>query len=619
MTADDPTGSPAPKRRGHKTTARLLPILLVFVVLAGVALRCVVVLTTPPHPKYHESPFRDEIHYRQLARNLVEFKQFTAIAEGFQTHSTRSPVYPALLALTSWFTGFAPKTHQWLNFGLDCINLLLIGLLGARLFGPLTGCLALGFYALFGPVCNAVTASNPEILAITLILASMLSFAWFLRNGLQYRHAWGFALMLVLLIHTRPVFLLVTPVVALIVWFAPRRRTWQRRLAPLLLIALLCLPWGIRNYRLHKTIVPVCTMAGWHLATHARSSAELSIETLMDYVYDPAHKDWNEGDFYRDAMTETRRLAMSTPFDTTLTGIGRIIRRWGFQQPYKRIFQARAYVYPVSLSDGNPELEECPAPNDRLVLPLFDFEGVCYVAFIFVLVSCIVRNKHLLSPLRCWWRRGWPLVAILAVYFAAHIIGLPLQQYRLIIEPLLVVLMIGLVVQLLGMPGRFGSVHRSVTGRAHAVPALIATVVVLLYAGIYQSRFGTAPKAIKYPKLSGKAADPMLLSYSQARDIQWQAQGDLPVGTAISAAGIVRHIGPHPDADLSSPDRPMFKAKLEVHKYADDGHPLGIGDVYVDFLSSKAPDEDSCIKVTGQVTVGPFKEITIHAVGWNEL
>ena len=133
MTADAPTGSPPPERRGHATAAHLLRILLVFIVLAGVALRCVVVLTTQPHPKYHESPFRDEIHYRHLARNLVEFKHFTAIAEGFQTHSTRSPVYPALLALTNWFTDFAPKTHQWLNFGLDCINILLIGMLGARL------------------------------------------------------------------------------------------------------------------------------------------------------------------------------------------------------------------------------------------------------------------------------------------------------------------------------------------------------------------------------------------------------------------------------------------------------------------------------------------------------
>jgi len=619
LTTDEPTGSPPPERRGHGTAAHLLRILLVFIVLAGVALRGAVVLTTPPHPKYHESPFRDEIHYRQLARNLVEFKHFTAIAEGFQTHSTRSPVYPALLALANWFTGFAPKTHQWLNFGLDCINLLLIGLLGARLFGPLTGCLALGFYALFGPVCHAVTASNPEILAITLILASMLNFVWFLRNGLQYRHAWGFALMLVLLIHTRPVFLLATPVVALIIWFAPRRRTWQQRLAPLLLIALLCLPWGIRNYRLHKTIVPVCTMAGWHLATHARSSAELSIETLMDYVYDPAHKDWNEGDFYRDAMTETWRLTMSTPLDTTFTGVGRIIRRWGFQQPYKRIFQARAYVYPISLSDENPELGDRLAPNDRLVLPLFDFEGLCYVAFIFVLALCIARRKHLVSSFRCWWRRGWPLLAILAVYFAAHIIGLPLQQYRLVIEPLLVVMMIGLVVQLLGMPGRFGGVHRSVTGRAHVVPALTATVVVLLYAGIYQFQFGMAPKPIKYPKLSGKADEPMLLSYSQARDMQWQAQGDLPAGTVIYAAGIVRHIGPQPDPHLSFPDRRIVKAKLEVHKYADDGHPLGIGDIYVNFLSCEAPEEDTCIKVTGRATIGPFKEITIDVVGWSHL
>ena len=618
MTADDPAGSPLSERRSLGTPARLLPIFLAFVVLAGVGLRCALVLTTPPYPKYHEAPFRDEIHYRQLARNLVEFKQFTAIAEGFQTHSTRSPVYPALLALTNWFTGFAPKTHQWLNFGLECINILLIGFLGARLFGPLTGCLALGFYALFGPACNAVTASNPEVLAITLTLASMLSFFWFLRDGLQYRHAWGFALILVLLIHTRPVFLLVTPAVALIIWLAPRQGTWQQRLVPLLLIALLCLPWGIRNYRLHKTIVPVCTMAGWHLATHARSSAELSIETLMDYVYDPAHKNWNEGDFYRDAMRETRRLAMSTPLDSTLTGVGRIIRRWGFPQPYKRIFQARAYVHPVPLGNSDSQLAVGQRPNHRPVLPLFDFEGVCYLAFIFVLGSCIVRSKHLLSRFRCWWRRGWPLVAILSVYIAAHVIGLPLQQYRLIIEPLMVVLMIGLVVQLLGMPGRFRGVHRSLTGRAHLAPALMATVAVLLYAGIFQLQFGTAPAPISYPELSNKTEGAALFSYPQARDMQWQARGNLPTGTPIHAAGVVRHIGPHPDPDLSFQDRPMLRAKLEVHKYADNGQPLGIGDVYVNLPSGEPPVADTCIKVFGEVTVGPFKEITINAAGWSE-
>ena len=63
----------------------------------------------------------------------------------------------------------------------------------------------------------------------------------------------------------------------------------------------------------------------------------------------------------------------------------------------------------------------------------------------------------------------------------------------------------------------------------------------------------------------------------------------------------------------------MLRAKLEVHKYADNGQPLGIGDVYVNLPSGEPPVEDTCIKVFGEVTLGPFKEITINAVGWSEL
>ena len=588
-------------------------------ILVGLALRLATVLETPPHPGYASAPYKDEIHYRQLARNLIEFREFTAFAECFQTHSTRSPVYPAALSIAYRLSGHHPAAHLWLNLILEAVTIFLIWTVAARLYGPLAGMLAGVCHAFYGAVFYKFVVSTPQMLAITLVLATTLCMVSFLRDGGTRLQAWGLAVSFALLAHTRPVFLVLGPVFALIVWFrAPC--PWQRRLFAIGLAIALCLPWALRNYVHHRTLVPVCTMAGWHLATHARSTDQLSYDMLMDYVYEPEHRGWTEGEFYRDAMSESRRMALSDPLKTTAIGIGRVWHQWRFHDPHKRIFSPKAYLHPVQLG--------------TIRLPLLDFEGMCYSTLIVALV-CLIRMRRRAGPiLRRWWRRGWLLLVLLAAYTAAHIISIPFIQYRQNMEPLVVILMIGFllnVFRLSGWGGRGYGKHRISTTKGLI---LGLTAIVALYAILFVCAFGTYPRKNRHIATANTGAmgrqqlgmpqymvdydyrNGRPLHYEEVQKLQWADSGRIPEGTRMLAVGTIRHVAKGyqfvPD-QLACVRAAGAVGKLEVEKYIRST-PLGIGDVLVNFADCEPPENDRAILIAGTVTTGAFRELilTVH-------
>jgi len=320
-------------------------VLVIFII--GFLCRAVCLYHNDSHPNYDSDPYTDEIHYRQLAENLIQFKQFAAYSQGFFSVSTRAPVYPAVLSLTEFLTNFSPHSHHFLNLALDCLNILLIFTLGYTVSGWFCGAVSMGIYALFGPPFVYLKTSTPEILALTLLLVSVLHLYCFLSNPSSRFHAVGFALCYSILIHTRPAFLLLLPIILVgTFWFLRDSLVGKlsSRLNFGLLIALVvifCAPWLLRNYQRHGTMVPVCTLAGWHLGAHARSLDELPVDLMWNYIYDPSRRGYAEGDYFRETTSQSVQMALQQPVQTTVTGLARIVYSWGFEKPYIRLFLPR--------------------------------------------------------------------------------------------------------------------------------------------------------------------------------------------------------------------------------------------------------------------------------------
>lgn len=210
-------------RLRNRPNARLLRWAMWAILLAGVALRVAVILHHGPAPRHDLFPGMDEVNYHELADNLNAYGLYAAWTGGFLARSTRSPGYPAMLAAAQLLTGGNRWTAPLLNLAFDLTNLLLVFLLARRLYGATAGGLAAGLYALFGPVFLYLPLATPEMLSVTLVL--LVAWCLALLPGHPWRLLTALGIVYALLIHTRPVFLLLTPVLGVCVWLQLRMRT----------------------------------------------------------------------------------------------------------------------------------------------------------------------------------------------------------------------------------------------------------------------------------------------------------------------------------------------------------------------------------------------------------
>jgi hypothetical protein len=607
----------------------------------GLLLRVVVILDESPLPNYSRHPYTDEIHYRQLADNLIEFRSFTACHQGFLTSSIRPPLYPAILSVFKFFTNSSPRSHHYLNLLLDSLNLLLIWVLASTLYGRLCAVLSTTIYAAFGPIFLYLTASTGEILAIFLLLLSVVSLIY-LQKHRSAINVCSLAFCYSLLIHVRPAFILVLPIFGWLVYKTRSKHPQPNAINPglaVMLIIVFCLPWGFRNYLHHNTIVPVCTVAGWHVGSHARSLDELPIDMLWNYIYDPMRKGYTEGDYYREATGESIGLMFSHPFETTFTGISRIIGAWGFEKPYIRFFLPRSYVYPIYL-------------RQSFFLPMIDFEGICYITLALAVAFGLKNRRRLRSKIKLWWAKSWTIVAIVGFYVAVHTISIPMIQYRVIIEPLIIILFVGLIFHFAGMarrggprpyrvPDSLGQVnpkcplehlkHSSKPAErmyhqrnrdgflvtASRVPVGAAIILTALFFFNYVFAYGGSRPVVSYSELlkeSLPAKDETHLTYEELREIQWQNLGNIPGRPKARMAGVVRYISKgfqFPSSQIIAIKRSGYAASLFVRKY-DPASPFGVGDIKLNFsrIGSHLREGDRIV-VSGHASVDPFKEIVV--------
>jgi 4-amino-4-deoxy-L-arabinose transferase-like glycosyltransferase len=247
-----------PQRHGRKTLIALAAILVL-----GFGLRAYRVVEPLPTPG-------DDAHaYYALAKSLYTEGSFGG--PSFEDSSDWSPGAPLLYAASFHATtGAREGTARIVELLLGLATIVVVYLLGRRIFCPPAGLLAAFAVAVYPPFIHSVGALYSEPPAMLTLPAAVLAFLW-ASDGLSpgsSRARWlvpGLLFGLTALI--RPEYLLVGiafAVLALIrIWQA---RGWRLGLvgAALFVAALLLpiIPWAVRNQVVLDRTVPVSTGGG---------------------------------------------------------------------------------------------------------------------------------------------------------------------------------------------------------------------------------------------------------------------------------------------------------------------------------------------------------------------
>ncbi|MCK5845629.1 MAG: glycosyltransferase family 39 protein, partial [Victivallales bacterium] len=401
-------------------------------------------------------------------------QRYATWSEGFLTQSTRAPLYPLMIASSYLASGsrafIVPKI---LNLVLDMLAILAVFILARKLFGIRAALCSSGLYAVLGHAVNYMLISSPHTLAVllTLLIACSLT-------SLKDRYVPATLLLTLfyaLLIHTRPVFMIALPFLIPAIYLqlsdfnrktdtseadgenhqstasassrpirnflafarADYRSKCWKTLLPVFLIAMLCIPWEVRNYRIHKTVVPVCTIAGWHIASNGSFNMKLSLKFLTSHIYAPDHRAYSEGDFFALSRRMFFDSYLEHPFKLPFFGFIRLVRSWSPPLPWLRFFLPRAYVFPIQISNN-------------AILPLPDFEGMIYL-FIFANLAVFAFRrrfgKKVATAVARVFREFRGILILMAGYSLTHIIGIPLIAYRFIMEPLCLVFAVALMLE----------------------------------------------------------------------------------------------------------------------------------------------------------------------------
>lgn len=563
----------------------------------GVALRIASVAYQglPPHYQYHVG--MDEVNYIELARSILDEHEYGCWSEGFFTRSTRAPIYPFLIAGIGRVTGLLGWAMPILNVTLDVVNIILIVLIGSLLYDRAIGNFAGALYSFFGPAFSYVYMGTPEITAVFLVLCVALSLLLLKRSYI------GACVLLVMfygiLIHARPVFLLVTPFLAVSIWLFLERTNWKTRvvrtLIPISLIVLILVPWGVRNYIIHKSWVPVCTVAGWHLVTTAQNQDALSVDDVVAYVYKPEHEEFQEGDFYREGMVVFGREIIHQPVNILWNGVKRILGNWFIPAHPFRVLTPAAYVRPIPLSK-----------TFHIYLP--DSEGLTYL---FLLVCCVcvivIPFGRVKRSLFAWNARSLPILIILIGYVGVHVLGIPLTQYRFTIEPVVLVLMVGFVFFLLTEKQQKSEVRgQCVKLSFYLLSISLTTVLTLIFLPWMMKSILTLSPRIPSSKTNN--------DYTDVRTIQWKTGGDVPVDHKVCFQGVPRYMKSGlrfvENSDAAVEDSEFVVSKFYVGETLDH---RGVGDVKLNIpieLSSRFASGAS-YRVTGTVKTGKYKDIIV--------
>ena len=609
-------------------------IILSLILLCGIAVRSIVLYQINQPDRLY--PTMDEMNYRELAENILDTKQYATWSEGYFTQSTRAPIFPVMIASSYILSGTRSMTPvKILNAITDLFIIFLLFIIGSQLFNRKTGLITAGIYSIFGHALYFMQISNPHTFATMLLLLVCLAMV-----NLRVSYRWTFiplSILYAILIHTRPVFLISLPFLLPAIYFQLSKQkasqtikqtilcSWKTKLLktilPIAIIAILCLPWGIRNYKLHKTLVPVCTIAGWHIASNINFDLKLSIKYLTDHFYTPDHKNFTEGEFFAMSKTMFYDSLLQYPFRIPAFGLLRLIYSWTPpKHPFYRFILPRAYICPIYITD-------------RFFIPCPDFEGGIYLLLFATFAAFIILRKSTFTVLNYILYTGRGVLILIFGYTIVHIIGIPLISYRFLIEPILMLFGVAILAKYtmcyknrkicetrnIEDPNTITNKREQnrLQDRKTALITLYAATLILITLIILPLCYQGTKKIYTYPNIAAGAK-----SYSEIRNMQWNNRGNIPENTPINVEGVVKylHRGFHfPNDDYYAVKDANYAAARLFLKFGSKNNPLGTGDVRLNFKNGNLPKNSSPITVSGTATTGLFKEIIINVDSFSEI
>jgi len=240
---------------------RVNALLLAAILLLGLGLRV-------DYAWEGRAPIFDASAYATIARNLDEDRGFTLGRAATQPASNYSPGLPLFAAGVYRITGGAQeRTMRLLLALIGTLGVLFTYLIGRRLSGPAAGLIGAAAVAIYPALLEYQGMLMGEPLAATLLSGAVLATLWAAGRGDSTRASWLLpgalfgALALV-----RPEYLGVALLVSLVVLTTDAKDEWRGSLARAAImlagVAIVIVPWTVRNAIALDRFVPISTGAG---------------------------------------------------------------------------------------------------------------------------------------------------------------------------------------------------------------------------------------------------------------------------------------------------------------------------------------------------------------------
>jgi 4-amino-4-deoxy-L-arabinose transferase-like glycosyltransferase len=334
------------------------------IVALALIVRIAVVLGTPAF-----RPNTDASNFDQIAVSVARDGHFPT--SPFTLHggptAFRPPLFPLALAGVYALSGTGSTTTRWeagrmLEAILGAVAVLLLTLIGIRLFGRVTGLVAGGIAAVYPPLILVGSSLLSESLFIPLVLAA--TWAALSARGSPHRLRWAVAsgVFVGLGELTRSNGIVLVIPLGLLVWDLTPSRSWRAARAPAAMLAaalVTLIPWTARDIAVFHQFVPVTTQAGYGLAGTYNPMAQdrhdypaLWIPPLYDIGLSfRAHPDYNEEQVSGDVLGDAVTYIKDHPFSVVRTTYWSFLRLFNLSGIGFERYAAPFEAYPLALAE----------------------------------------------------------------------------------------------------------------------------------------------------------------------------------------------------------------------------------------------------------------------------
>lgn len=259
----DPGAGPAPD------AVRRFAFALALICLGAALVRVLVITLVDPHVP----PLGDASAYHHLANNLADSRGYIRPFDLLKFHlavptAEYPPLHPFVLSLFARLGLRSVEQQRLVLAAVGTGTVALVGLLGRRLAGPATGLVAAGLAAVSPMFFLADATLMSETLFAFLVTLTLL-LALRLREHPSIARAVVLGLVLGAAVLTRAEAGVLALLLFVPLLFRPKA-TWAERLAPavlgLLAVAVVVVPWTVRNQTTFHEFVPVSNNLGTALA-----------------------------------------------------------------------------------------------------------------------------------------------------------------------------------------------------------------------------------------------------------------------------------------------------------------------------------------------------------------